>query len=100
MSDEAPTEDTAPKGLRERWASPARSGMQLVIAPYEYRHLRGCAQAHIATGVVVAGLGFVTLTAFSTKAVAWAAMFWALSFAQLFYAAWLLAIDRSASARA
>jgi hypothetical protein len=35
-----PNDNTAAKGLRGWWASPPRPGLQRLIVPYEYRHLR------------------------------------------------------------
>jgi hypothetical protein len=88
-----PNDDTAPRGLRGRWASPPRSGMQRIIAPWEYRHLRAFAGARIAAGIALAGIGAVTLVggSFTTEAVGWAMLFLAAagSFA---WAAWDLAI--------
>jgi hypothetical protein len=54
----------------------------------------------IAGGIVLAGLGAVTLFggSFSTKAVGWAAVFLAAATAEFLFAAWELAIARSASA--
>src|ERR1017187_1294305 len=49
----APNDNTAPKGLRGWWASPPRSGMQRIISPWEYRHLR--AWAGVRTRVVSGG---------------------------------------------
>jgi hypothetical protein len=84
-----------------RWGTPPRSGMQRIIAPWEYRHLRGWAGVRIASGTVLAGLGAVTLIggSFSTKAVGWAALFLAAAAAHFLFAAWERAIARSASAR-
>jgi hypothetical protein len=97
----APNGDTAPKGLRGWWASPPRSGMQRIIAPWEYRHLRGFARVRIAAGVVLAGLGAVTLVggSFTTVAVGWAMLFLAAAAGSFAWAAWDLAIARTASAR-
>ena len=68
----APNDNTAPKGQRGWWSSPPRSGMQRIIAPWEYRHLRGFARVRIAAGIVLAGLGAVTLVGGSfTKAAVW-----------------------------
>jgi hypothetical protein len=58
----APNDNTAPKGLRGWWASPPRSGMQRIIVPFEYRHLRFWAGVRIAVAIVVVGLGAVTLS--------------------------------------
>jgi len=74
--------------------------MQRIIAPWEYRHLGAFARVRIAAGVVLVGLGAVTLVggSFSTKAVGWAALFLVAAAADYFFAAWELAIARSASA--
>jgi hypothetical protein len=98
----APNDNTAPKGLRGWWASPPRSGMQRIIWPFVYRHLRAFARVTIAAGIVLVGLGAVTLVggSFTTAAVGFAMVFLAgaaLSFAT---AAWFLAIARSASTQA
>ena len=94
-------DNTAPRGLRGWWASPPRSGMQRLIAPWEYRHLRAFARVRIAAGIVLVGLGAVTLVggSFTTEAMGWTA-FWlvlaALSFAGGY---WELTIARSAPPR-
>ena len=84
-----------------RWGRPPRSGMQRIIAPWEYRHLRAFARVRIAAGVVLVGLGAVTLFggSFTAKAVGWAALFLAVAAANFSFAAWERAIARSASAR-
>src|SRR5258708_19624965 len=73
----ASDDNAAPKGLRGRWASPPRSGMQRIIAPWEYRHLRFWAGVRIGAGIVLAGLGAVTLVggSFTTGAVGWPMLF-------------------------
>src|ERR1017187_2944671 len=60
-----------------RWWTPPRSGMQRIIPPWEYRHLRGWAGVRITAGIVLAGLGAVTLIggSFSPKAAGWAMLF-------------------------
>jgi hypothetical protein len=97
----APNDNTAPRGLRAWWASPPRSGMQRIIAPPVYHHLRGFARVAIGAGIVLVGLGAVTLVggSFTTEAVWWTA-FWLVAAAVNFAtAAWYLTIARSASAR-
>ena len=96
-----PNDNTAPKGLRGWWASPPRSGMRRIIAPWEYRHLRFSAGLRIGAGIVLAGLGVVTLVggSFTAKAVGWALLFLAAGAGSFAWAAWDLAIARSASAR-
>lgn len=96
-----PNDNTAPKGLRGWWASPPRSGMQRIIAPWEYRHLRFWAGVRIGAGVVLVGLGAVTLVggSFTPEALGWAMLFLAAAAGSFVWAAWDLAIARSASAR-
>ena len=97
----APNDNTAPRGLRGWWASPPRSGMQRIIAPWEYRHLRAFARLRIAFGTAVVGLGVVTL-AFGgndAKTYGWTAAFLALAAALFSFAYWELTIARSGSAR-
>ena len=93
----AQNDNTAPKGLRWWWASPPRSGMQRLIPPWEYRHLRAWAGARIAGGTVLAGLGVVTLSfgGNDSKTYGWTA-FW-LVLAALAFAAgyWEMTIARS-----
>lgn len=97
----APDDNTAPKGLRGWWACPPRSGMQRIIIPPVYRHLRGFARVAIAAGIVLVGLGAVTLVggSFTTQAAWWTAFWLVLAAAQFATAYWYLAIARSASAR-
>jgi hypothetical protein len=82
-----------------RWGTPPRSGMQRIIAPWEYRHLRGWARVRITAGTVLVGLGAITLFggSFSAKATGWAMLFLGAAAAQILFAAWELAIVRSAS---
>ena len=91
----------SPTVTRWRWGTPPRSGMRRLIAPWEYRHLRAWARVRIAAGIVLAGLGAFTLFggSLTTIAVGWSALFLAAATVQLFFAAWLLAIARSASPR-
>jgi hypothetical protein len=92
----APNDNTAPEGLRGWWASPSRSGMQRLINPIAYRHLRVFGVTHIAGGSVAAGAGLVCL---SYRVYPWAAFFLVLGAANLAGGSWYLTIDRSASAR-
>jgi hypothetical protein len=83
-----------------RWGTPPRSGMRRLIAPWEYRHLRAFARVHIAAGIVLVGLGLVTLIggSLTAKAVGFAALFLVAAAGNFTCAAWLLAIDRCAAA--
>jgi len=75
--------------------------MRLVISPWEYRHLRPCATAHIAGGVVLAGLGLVTLTFGGNdwKTYGWMMAFLAAAAAHVAFAYWELKIARSTAGR-
>ncbi len=97
----APNDNTAPRGLRGWWASPPRSGMQRIIIPCEYRHLRFWARVRIAAGIVLVGLGAVTLVggSLTTEAVGWTALWLVLAALQFSVAYWFLTIARSAPAR-
>ena len=74
--------------------------MRLIIAPWEYRHLRAFARLRIGGGIVLAGLGLVTLSFGGTdaKTYGWTAAFLAAGLAQLAFAYWELSIARSAAA--
>jgi hypothetical protein len=75
--------------------------MRRLIAPWEYRHLRAFARVRIAAGIVLVGLGAVTLFggSFTAKAVGFAVLFLVAATASFSAAAWELAIVRSESAR-
>jgi hypothetical protein len=91
----APNNNTAPKGLRGWWASPPRSGMQRLIVPWEYRHLRVFGVTRIAGGSVAAAAGVVCL---SYGVYGWAAFFLVLGALNLTGGYWYITIARSASA--
>ena len=93
----AHNDNTAWRGLRGWWASPPRSGIRRVIAPWEYRHLRGFATVRIAAAGVLAGLGVVTLAFGGNdwKTYGWTLLWLALAAAQVSFAYWLLTIARS-----
>jgi hypothetical protein len=91
-----PNDNTPAKGLRGWWASPPRPGMQRLIIPWEYRHLRVFGVMRIAAGIVAAGIGAFIL---SYGAYGWAALFLVLGALNLAGGYWYLTIARSASAR-
>ena len=68
----ASNDNTAAKGLRGWWLSPPRPGMQRLIIPWEYRHLRAFRVTRIAGGSVAAVAGVICL---SYAAYGWAAFF-------------------------
>ena len=94
-----PNDNTAPRGPRGWWTSPPRSGPRLIIAPWEYRHLRAFARVRVVSGIGAAGLGVVTL-AFGGKdwkTYGWTLAFLAVGAANLAFAYWELTIVRSVS---
>ena len=93
----APNDNAAPKGLSGWWQTPPRPGMQRLINPIEYRHLRFFGVAHIAGGSVQAAAGVVCL---SYRVYGWAGFFLVLAALNLAGGSWYLTIDRSAPARA
>jgi len=93
----AANDNVARKGLRGWWASPPRSGLQRLIIPWEYRHLRVFGVIRIAGGIVAAGVGAFIL---SYGAYGWAAFFLVLGAADLAVGYWEITIARSPAARA
>ena len=92
----AQNDNTAPKGLRGWWASPPRSGLRRLIAPWEYRHLRAFGVTRIVGGSLAAAAGVVCL---SYGVYGWAAFFLVLGTLNLGGGTWYITIARSASAR-
>ncbi len=101
MSAMAPmpaSNDNGPgKRLRRWWASPPRPGLQRVIIPWEYRHLRGFGIARLAGGCVAAIAGVICL---AYAAYGWAAFFLVIAALSLAVGAWYVTIARSAAPRA
>jgi hypothetical protein len=85
-------ENSAAEGLRAWWRSPPRSGMQRLIAPWEYRHLRAFGVTRIAGGGVATAAGIVCL---SYEVYGWAAFFLVVGALNLAGGSWELAIARS-----
>jgi hypothetical protein len=92
----SPNDNTAARRLREWWLSPPRTGMQRLIAPYEYRHLRLFGVTRIAGGSVAAGAGLICL---GYRAYGWAAFFLVIGALNLAGGYWYVTIDRSAPSR-
>jgi len=92
----APKDNTAAKGLRGWWASPPRSGMHRLIAPWEYRHPRVFGLTRVAAGIVAAGIGAFIL---SYDAYGWAAFFLVIAVLSLAAGCWLLTIARRRRSR-
>jgi hypothetical protein len=83
----------ATKRLRWWWASPARTGIQRLIAPWEYRHLRVFGITRLACGGVAVVVGVLCL---AYGGYGWAAFFLALGALSLAGGFWELALARSA----
>ena len=92
----APNENTDAKGLRGLWLPPPRPGMQRLINPWEYGHLRVFGVTRIAGGSVAAVAGVVCL---SYRVYGWAAFFLVVGALNLAGGCWYLTVARSASAR-
>jgi hypothetical protein len=92
----APNDNSPAKGLRGWWLSPSRPGMQRLIVPYEYRHLRVFGVGRIAGGSVAAAAAVVCL---SYGVYGWGAFFLALGALNLAGGSWYLTIAGAASAR-
>jgi hypothetical protein len=92
----ASNDTTARKRLRGWWLTPPRPGMQRLINPWAYRHLRVFGFTQIAGGIVAAGIGAFIL---SYSAYGWAAFFLVLGALNLAGGYWYLTIARSPSAQ-
>jgi CHASE2 domain-containing sensor protein len=90
-----PNDSTAARGLRAWWQSPPRSGLQRLINPWEYRHLRAFGVMRIAGGSVAIGASVICL---SYAVYGWAAFFGAIAALNLAGGSWYITIDRSAAA--
>jgi hypothetical protein len=88
----APNDSNAAKGLRGWWQSPPRSGLQRLIIPWEYRHLRGFGLTRVAGGAIAAAASAVCL---SYGVYGWAAFFGVLAAANLAGGGWYISIARS-----
>ena len=90
----APEKSTAGNGLHGWWASPPRRGMQRLINPWEYRHLRIVGVTRGAGGGVAAAASVVCV---SYRVYGWRAFFLVLGALNLAGGYWYLRIARSAS---
>ena len=85
----ASSDNTAPRSLRERWLTPPRPGLQRLIVPYEYRHLRFFGFGRIIGGSVAAAAG---ITCLAYDAYGWSAFFLVLAALNLIGGSWYLTI--------
>jgi hypothetical protein len=88
-------DSNAAKGLRGWWQSPPRSGLQRLINPWEFRHLRAFGVTRVAGGGIAAAASVVCL---SYGVYGWAAFFGALAAGNLAGGGWYISIARSAAA--
>lgn len=91
----AASDNPAAQGLRGWWATPPRPGLQRLINPWEYRHLRAFGLTRIAGGSVATGAGVVCL---SYGVYGWAAFFLVIGALNLGGGCWYVTIARTAAA--
>jgi hypothetical protein len=87
---------TAAERLRRWWFTPPRPGLQRLIYPWEYRHIRVFGLIRIAGGSVGVGAGLICL---AYGVYGWAAFFLVVGALSLAAGYWYLTIARSRSAR-
>lgn len=87
-------DDTARRGLRGWWRSPPRAGMQRLINPWEYRHLRLVGTMRIVGGTVGVGAGAVCL---SYRLYRWAAFFLVVAVLNVAGGCWYVKVARRPS---
>jgi hypothetical protein len=92
----APHDNTAARRLRRWWLTPPRPGLQRLINPIEYRHLRAFGITRVAGGSVAAAAGVICL---SYDAYAWAAFFLVIATLNLAGGYWYLTVAQSTPAR-
>jgi hypothetical protein len=92
----SPSNDNTARGLRGWWLTPPRPGLQRLIHPWEFRHLRLFGPARLAGGIVAAAAGVVCL---SYGVYGWAAFFLVIGALNLGGGWWYINIVRSAAAR-
>jgi hypothetical protein len=90
-----PNDNTAPRGLREWWADPSRSGIRRLINPWEYRHLHAFGAIRIVGGSIAAVAGLICL---SYDVYDWAAFFLVIGALNLAGGAWYINLARSVPA--
>jgi len=98
-NDNTAHDNTARRRLRQWWASPPRTGLQRIISPWEYRHLRLSAGLRIGGAIALTTLGVITLGfgGGTGEAVAWSLVFLLPAAANLACALWELSIAGSAA---
>jgi hypothetical protein len=92
----APNDNTVAKRLRRWWFTPPRPGLQRLINPWEYRHIRSFGLIRIAGGSVAVGAGLICL---AYGVYGWAAFFLVIGTLSLAGGYWYRTIARSRFAR-
>ncbi|MBV9794648.1 MAG: hypothetical protein JO016_11990 [Actinobacteria bacterium] len=90
-----PDDNSTAGGLRKWWFYPPRPGLQRLINPWEYRHLRFSGAIRIFGGCIAAGAGIICL---GYSAWGWATFFLVLGALNLAGGGWYLSIDGSGAA--
>jgi uncharacterized protein (DUF2062 family) len=80
------------RSLREWWMNPPRHGLQLLINPMEYRHLRLYGSMRIVGGCVATGASAICL---GYGVYSWAAFFLAIGALNLAGGAWYFSVANS-----
>ena len=88
-----PNDNTAARRLRRWWLTPPRPGLQRLIYPFEYRHLRGFGVTRVVGGCVQAAAGLICL---AYGVYGWAAFFLVIATLNLSGGYWYLTVARSA----
>jgi hypothetical protein len=92
----APNGNTSAERLRRWWLTPPRPGLQRLIHPWEYRHIRAFGLMRIVGGSVAAAAGLICL---AYGVYGWAAFFLVVGALDLAAGYWELTIACSRSAR-
>ena len=90
----ARNDNTAARRLRRWWFTPPRPGLQRMINPWEYRHIRPFGLMRIAGGGIATAAGVVCL---GYGVYGWAAFFLVIGALNLAGGYWYLTIARSSA---
>jgi hypothetical protein len=93
----APNDNPGPRDLRAWWAYPPRPGLQRLINPWEYRHIRAFGIMRLVGGCVAGIAGVICL---SYGVYGWAAFFLAIGALNFGGGYWYMTIARSTTPRA
>ena len=93
----AHNDNTAERRLRRWWFTPPRPGLQRLIMPWEYRHLRFFGTTRIAGGSIAAAAGVICL---AYGVYGWAAFFLIIAALNLAGGYWFLTITHTPAWRA